>query len=218
LVNISADSGLRRRDLVGNVELVNSHTQFQVALYLAAVKFGWWVKIDEVNAAEPDALMYINSQLAPPYSANYYGKQVPVHEDFRLFVTYNPGLIGTKPLPPAFKDRFFPIKLEFPTEYQLQKMLVANGMPEIGEDRNENWTKAVVAYGVRSWEAHKSGRMRYQITPRRLMDAIELVKSGEDVFDSLEEAVIAAVDNYAEIRVLQDVLKNVKQEYEFGRI
>lgn len=212
LVNVSADAGLRRRDLTGNVELVNSHTQFQVAQYLAAVRNGWWVKIDEVNAAEPDALMYLNSQIAPPFAASFYGKSVKVHEDFRLFVTYNPGLIGTKPLPPAFKDRFFPIKLNFPNEGQLRRMLEANGMP------NKPWADMIVKFGLDAWAGHMQGRMRYQITPRRLMDAVTLVMlADESPVDALEQAVIAAVDSHAEVNALKKVLTDVKAQVTFSR-
>jgi len=208
LINISADAGLRRRDLTGNVELVNSHTQFMVAQYVAAAVNGWWAKIDEVNAAEPDALLFLNSQLAPPHAVNFYGTAMPVHPDFRLFVTYNPGLIGTKPLPPAFKDRFFPIKLAFPVESQLRKILIANGMP----DEYVDWTNAIVRFGMLAWDQHEKGRCRYQITPRRLMDTVELVLQGVGVWNALDAAVIAAVDNVAEIRVLKAVLRDLKNE------
>lgn len=219
MVHISADAGLRRRDLTGNVELVNSHTQFMVAQYVAAAVFGWWVKIDEVNAAEPDALMFLNSQMAPPFTVNFYGTSMLVHPNFRLFVTYNPGLIGTKPLPPAFKDRFFSLKMGFPSEYQLRRLLEANGMPERDDGSDSAWTDAVIAYGLKAWEQHEKGRMRYQITPRRLMDAVALVTAaGEDVFDALEAAVIAAVDNVAEQQVLKSTLQDVKRSYEFGRL
>lgn len=213
LVNISADSGLRRRDLTGNVELVNSHTQFMVAQYLAAVKNGWWVKIDEVNSAEPDALMYLNSQIAPPYSASFYGTTIKRHPDFRLFVTYNPGLVGTKPLPESFKDRFFPIKLSFPSEYQLKLMLLSNGAPEVPQ---LDW---VVKFGAAVWEGHEKGRYRYQITPRRLMDALDLVKlTNCDIWEALDASVLAMIDKTVETRAVGDVLARVKQEAEFGRI
>lgn len=213
LVNVSADAGLRRRDLTGNVELVNSHTQFQVAEYVAAAVNGWWAKIDEVNAAEPDALMYLNSQIAPPFTVNFYGTSMPIHPDFRLFVTYNPGLVGTKPLPESLKDRFFPIKLAFPNESGLRALLEANGMPE-----GEGWMDTVVKFGLKAWQRHEMGRMRYQITPRRLMDASLLVQvAGENVYNALEQAVIAAVDNMAEVRVLKEVLKSVKDEATYGR-
>lgn len=220
LVNISSDAGLRRRDLTGNVELVNSHTQFMVAEYVAAAVNGWWVKIDEVNAAEPDALMFLNSQIAPPYTVNFYGQSMKVHPDFRLFVTYNPGLTGTKPLPESLKDRFFPIKLQFPTTSQLRKLLEANGMPSQNlYEGTYDWTQVIVEYGRMAWESHEMGRMRYQITPRRLMDAVDLVKlADENVFDALEQAVIAAVDNVAESRVLKELLKTLKSTAEFGRM
>jgi len=219
LVNVSADAGLRRRDLTGNVELVNSHTRFMVSEYLAAVANGWWVTIDEVNAAEPDALMYLNSQIAPPHSASFYGQTVQVHPDFRLFVTYNPGLVGTKPLPESLKDRFFPVKLQFPNESTLRRMLEANGMPVKIDDGSVQWQDAIVNYGLSMWKQHELGRMRYQITPRRLMDAVTLVMhAGVEVYEALEAAVIMTVDNVSEVRVLEEALKSQKQAYQFGRL
>jgi hypothetical protein len=209
LVNISGDAGLRRRDLTGNTELLNGHTRFSVAEYATAAIMGWWAKIDEVNAAEPDALMYINSQLAAPYMVNFYGRSYPVHPNFRLFVTYNPGLVGTKPLPDAFKDRFFPVKLEFPTAAGLRQMLEANGMQHI-DHMNDEWMDVIVNYGAKAWQQHLDGRMRYQITPRRLMHAVMLVKQGLDVYKALKAAVVAAVDNPAEAKLLEQLIQTVK--------
>jgi hypothetical protein len=203
LVHVSADVGLRRRDLTGTTELVDHHTQFQVAEYAAAAIFGWWVKVDEVNAAEPDALLFMNSQLEEPRRVNFHGASYPVHPDFRCFVTYNPGLIGTKPLPQSFLDRFFPIKQEFPTAAQLKTILLAHGGGEIASELLD----AIVAFGVSAWESHKAGNMRYQITPRRLQDAITLVKLGESVKKTLSDSVLAIVDNPAEVAALERVLK-----------
>jgi len=211
LVSVSSDSGLRRRDLTGNPELVNGHTRFDVAEYAAAAVHGWWVMIDEINAAEPDALMYLNSQLAAPYRVNFYGRSYPVHPNFRLFATYNAGLVGTKPLPDSLKDRFFPIKLEFPNPNQLRSMLVANGMNHI-EHMNDQWMDAIVKYGELAWQQHLDGRMRYQITPRRLMDAVLLVQHNVNVFEALKDAVVAAVDNTAEAKVLNNLVNQLKSE------
>ena len=212
LVNVAADAGLRRRDLVGH-QLVNG-ANFLAAEYVAAAVNGWWAKIDDINAAEPDALMYLNHQLAPPFQVSYYGKSAPVHPDFRLFITYNPGLVGTKPLPPALQDRFFPIRLEFPNAQRLRMLLEANGMPK--HDDNP-WTDLVVDYGAACWEQHLKGRCRYQITPRRLMDAVTLVLAGEDVKDALEASVVDMVDNLAESRVLKETLKTAYDSWSFGR-
>lgn len=227
LVHIGADAGLRRRDLTGNTELINGHTSFMVAEYVTAAINGWWAIIDEANAAEPDAIMMLNSQIAPPYIINFYGKSAPVHPDFRLFITYNHGLVGTKPLPDSFKDRFFPIKLGFPSDEQLRRLLEANGMPEDGASAaGHNWStvgNAIVKFGRMAWEAHEKGQMRYQITPRRLMDAAWLLKSWDNtstdkVTDALEMAVLNAVDNTAEVTQLKRILDTIKNELMYGRL
>jgi hypothetical protein len=228
LVHIGADAGLRRRDLTGNTELISGHTSFMVAEYTAAAINGWWAIIDEANSAEPDAIMMLNGQIAPPYQVNFYGKSMPVHPDFRLFITYNHGLVGTKPLPDSFKDRFFPIKLSFPTDNGLRQLLVANGMPDdnstyIAGHGWEQAGKAIVRFARLAWEAHEKGQMRYQITPRRLMDAVFLIKSWNssdtaEVMDALEMAVINAVDNTAEVAQLKRLLDTVKNELQFGRL
>lgn len=227
LVHVGADAGLRRRDLTGNTELINGHTSFMVAEYAAAAVNGWWAIVDEANAAEPDAVMFMNGQIAPPYAINFYGKAAPVHPNFRLFITYNHGLVGTKPLPDSFKDRFFPIKLSFPTDLQLRALLVANGMPEDGNtSAGHSWSTtalAIIKFARMTWEAYEAGRMRYQITPRRLMDAVFLIKSWDNsstdkVADALDQAVISAVDNTAEVKQLQSILVNVKTELMNGRL
>ncbi len=205
LVHISADVGLRRRDLTGSVELVNGSTQFVVAEYAAAAVFGWWAKVDEVNAAEADALLFMNSQLEEPRRVNIHGRAYPVHPDFRCFVTYNPGLIGTKPLPQSFLDRFFPVKQPFPTVGQLKAMLINHN----GSSINEDTLTALCKFGQAAWEAHTSGKMHYQITPRRLMDAVDLIAFGETIKDALRESVLSIIGNQAEVNAMESVIAKV---------
>lgn len=206
LVTVSGDGGFRRRDLVGTQELQNGSSYFNVAEYAAAVVNGWWVLITEVNAADADALLFINSQLAPPYIINIHGMSYPVHKDFRLFVTYNPGLIGTKPLPPAFKDRFFPIKLGFFNHNELRDRLMAWGLPE--DTDPYNWPEQVVTFGIGMWGAHEAGQMRYQVSVRRLIDAIFLITSGtiSNTRAALRAAVIDAIDSPIEEKVAERIL------------
>lgn len=211
LVTVSGDGGFRRRDLVGSQELSNGSSYFQVGEYAAAAINGWWVLITEVNAADPDVLLFINSQLAPPKTVNVHGKAYPVHPNFRLFVSYNAGLIGTKPLPQSFKDRFFPVKISFFTENQLVNRLQKWGLPE----GDVSWAWAIVQYGLRMWSAHEKGKMRYQITVRRLVDAIDMVNMGvaNDAFAALKDAVVSAIDSPIEAKVAKQVLKDVRDDY-----
>ena len=166
---------------------------------------GWWVLLTEVNAADADALMFINTQLAPPYVISIGGRAYPVHPDFRLFVSYNPGLVGTKPLPQSFKDRFFSIKVPFFSKAQLRNILVAHGM-----DDNAVWCESVLEYGLRMWDAHERGQMRYQITSRRLMDAVVLMNlDGFTIKEAMSMAVIDSIDSPVEANVAKQILNSI---------
>jgi len=205
LVTIGGDAGFRRRDLVGSQQISNGRSYFEVAEYAAAVVNGWWALISEVNAADADALLFINTQLAPPYIINIAGKSYAVHPNFRLFVTYNAGLVGTKPLPQSFKDRFFSIKIPFWSKDGLRGLLQAHGMPE-GEEYDR-----LVNFAMLMWDAHERGTIRYQITSRRLMDAVELMKNGtHDAEDALKLAVLASIDSPLEVGTAKSLIEQSK--------
>lgn len=228
LVTVSGDGGFRRRDLVGTVELSGGSSFFNVVEYAAAVINGWWALITEVNAADADALLFINSQLAPPYVINIHGKAYPVHPEFRLFVSYNPGLIGTKPLPPAFKDRFFPVKMFFFSEVQLRDRLEAWGLPGTQDEVDVDSAREsiqngsiIVEFGVGMWQAHEDGKMRYQISVRRLIDTITLLnnKVVSDVWQALKLAVISTIDSNIEAKAAEQVMRSVRDQYNiYGRL
>lgn len=206
MVTIGGDAGFRKRDLVGTVHIANGRSFLEVSEYAAAVVNGWWVLLTEVNAADPDAILFINAQLAAPYVISVGGKTYPVHPNFRLFITYNPGLIGTKPLPQSFKDRFFSIQIPFPTEASLRSILEANGLPE-----EASYAYDLVRFGRAMWEAHERGQMRYQVTTRRLIDAVALVENriADDWREAVKMSVIEAIDSPVEQRAAQNVLGGI---------
>lgn len=212
LVTIGGDSGFRRRDLVGAQQISNGQSYFEVAEYAAAVVNGWWALITEVNAADADALLFINAQLAPPYIINIAGKSYPVHPDFRLFISYNPGLVGTKPLPQSFKDRFFSIKVPFWTEAALTKVLEAHGMPSLNEENTDSRYSVLISFAMRMWNAHERGTLRYQITSRRLRDAVELMKDPDcSVADAVKLAVMSAIDSTVEVSTATQILNDTNR-------
>ena len=209
LVTIGGDGGFRRRDLVGSLQIASGKSFFEVAEYAAAVVNGWWVLLTEVNAADADALLFINAQLAAPYIVTVAGKAYAVHPEFRLFVSYNAGLVGTKPLPQAFKDRFFSIQVPFFNESQLNSILIAHGAPD-----NEVTTE-ISKFGVELWKLHERGQVRYQVTSRRLMDAVTLLQAdvASSTVEALELAVIAAIDSPVEQNVVKQVLNTFRRGY-----
>ncbi len=209
LVTVGGDGGFRRRDLVGNLQIASGRSFFDVAEYAAAVVNGWWVLLTEVNAADADALLFINAQLAAPYICSIAGKAYAVHPDFRLFVSYNPGLVGTKPLPQAFKDRFFSIQVPFFSQTQLYSILVAHGAPET------EWVTEISKFGVELWKLHERGQIRYQVTSRRLMDAVTLLQENivSNTLEALEMSVVAAIDSPVEALTVKQVLNSFQRGY-----
>ena len=207
LVTVAGEGGLRKRDLTGSVDLINGSTVFNVAEFATAVVNGWWASITEINMAEPDVVILMNAIMADPYIININGKAYPVHKDFRLFVSYNPGLVGTKPLNQAFKDRFFSIQVPFYTNGTMRKVLKSHGMPD------EVWANIIVEYASRMWDAHERGLLRYQITTRRLIDSVLLMNENvcTDVFEALSMSVLAAIDMPAECKAAKMIMNETKE-------
>lgn len=204
-VVVNGDAGFRRRDIEGSTEIhpgVGSY--FKVAEFAAAAINGWGCILNEVNAADPDALMWINGILEVPHMINVHGKAYKVHKDFRLVVTYNPGLIGTKALPQAFKDRFFPIKLGFPPREFLKRLLVAKG----GMAEHAGYGERLMTYAEDAWDMHVKGNLRYQISPRRLFDVVFLMDSGvtRDLDEAVKQAIVDAVDSASDAQMLIKLL------------
>lgn len=203
LAIIGGDAGFRTKDLTGSVTMENGSTVFEVAEYAMAAIQGWWVLATEVNAADPDSLMFMNRQLAAPYVVNLNGKAYPVHPNFRLFITYNHGLVGTKPLPQSLKDRFYSIKVPFFTQQQLVKRLAA-----IRQGKPQEYVEYIAKFGVDMWKSYENGGMRYQITTRRLVDALRLFELLPELAPKtiITKAVIGAIDSVVDAKAAQTVL------------
>jgi hypothetical protein len=84
---------------------------------IKAMKYGWWVILDEVNLAEPQILERLNSLLekTPTLKATETSPAIEyggssgelVHSSFRIFATMNPAeYSGRIALSPAYKDRW----------------------------------------------------------------------------------------------------------------
>lgn len=205
-VVVNGDAGFRRRDVEGSVEIQGGTTFFKVAEFAAAAINGWGCILNEVNAADPDALLWINGILEVPNMVTVHGKAYPVHPDFRLVVTYNPGLIGTKALPQAFKDRFVPVKLGFPSQDFLRKLVIAK--TGLNPANPPYWLDRMLRFAQDAWAAHEKGTLRYQISPRRLFDAVFLMNEqvAQGVDEALRMAVVEAVDSAADTQVLERII------------
>ena len=202
LVNINAEGGLRARSMVGSIQDLGT---YQVAQFIMAAVRGAWAKIDEANAAEADVMVFLNSLLAPPRRVTINGVAYNVHPDFRLCLTYNPGLVGTKPLPDSLKDRLYPFKVPFPTEAVLRKMLKANGV-EMEVPEAERMIE--FAMQVANLTAHQG--IRYNITLRRLLDAWTDILDGASLYDALMNSVVAGIDSTLDMNKVAEIVNRYR--------
>lgn len=199
LVSVPGDAGFHKRDLTGIQQIADGRSVIMAAEYATAAVKGWWCVIDEVNSADADALMYINSQIERPFKVQLFGRTYPVHKNFRLFVTYNKGLVGTKMLPQATLDRFSLFKISYPDEEFMTKLLILKGASDMRE------VMILLEVASLMW----SERLRYQLSPRRLFDAILFARSNprKKIERFLEQSILPYVWSEPEVDTVKGIIK-----------
>jgi len=171
LAVVTADGGLRKRDLVGQRELIAGSTIFTAAEFATAAKQGDWALIDEANMAEPEAMSFINGMTDRPAQAGstfqVAGQTVEVHPDFRCFMTRNPNYVGTRRMNEALRDRFWSIEVPPLSGKALATMFKAHGMKKAFINQAVFLTDTL-------YKAWKDNRIGYQISPRRGLAASKM--------------------------------------------
>ena len=175
LAVITADGGLRRRDMIGQREMINGTTYFETGEFASAAKNGDWALIDEVSMAEADALGFLLGMTDRCGSVGSTftigGKVFDVHPDFRCFITRNPGYAGTKAMNEALKDRFYTFEVAPLLDEDLTKMLKAHATSRHNREIHIPQSVPVVSALYRAWEKNS---IAYQISPRRVLVAMKL--------------------------------------------
>jgi hypothetical protein len=178
LAVITADGGLRRRDMIGQREMINGTTYFEAGEFASAAKNGDWALIDEVSMAEADALGFLLGMTDRCGSVGSTftigGKSVDVHPDFRCFITRNPGYAGTKTMNEALKDRFYTFEVAPLLDDDLTEMLKAHATSKYQRDVFIPQSVPVVSGLYRAWEKNS---IAYQISPRRVLVAMQLANA-----------------------------------------
>lgn len=111
-VNLNGQTG--REDLVGRYVLKNNATEWQDGLLVHAMRHGYWILLDELNAALPEVLFCLqavterrNGELGTLILTEHDGEAITPHPDFRIFATCNPpSYVGLKDLNTATLSRF----------------------------------------------------------------------------------------------------------------
>ena len=207
LAVVTADGGLRKRDLVGTRELIGGRTVFQASEFATAAKNGDWALIDEANMAEPDALGFLNGMLDRPASTGSTfvvgGKAIEVHPDFRCFMTRNPNYQGTKPMNEALRDRFWSINVPPLLGDALEAMLKAHQV-------KKDYIPDAVALIEALYRAWQGNRISYQVSPRRALSSAKMADLTKKPFrDVLTDSILTKIDVEHERNAVEAVIQTV---------
>lgn len=114
---VSLNGGVTVEDLVGHWVLKPDENGISATIWIdgiltQAVKKGWVLAVDEINAASAEILFILNPILDDErilVLASKNGEVIEAHPNFRLVATCNPteqGYAGTHEINEALKDRF----------------------------------------------------------------------------------------------------------------
>ena len=210
LAIITADGGLRKRDLIGQREIANGTTYFDAGEFATSAKNGDWALIDEANFADADAMGFLNGMTdragTEGSTFNIGGKVIDVHPDFRCFITRNQGYAGTKNMNEALRDRFWTIEVPPLLDDDLVLMLRSHDMPKVfAQDAS-----FLVSALYRTWEKNQ---ITYQVSPRRALVAYQLAEKlgseREDFKKLLEKSVLTKIDAKHDKEAVQHQIKTI---------
>lgn len=174
---VNLNGGTTADELVGRILLNKEGTFWADGILTEAVRKGYWIVLDEINAAGADVLFALHSLLDDDKMlvlAENDGEIVRPHENFRLFATMNPSgdYAGTREMNKALMSRF-PLVLtaSYPKEKEEVDILVERTAidPKIA--------MSLVKVANDSRAAYKEGKMDFPFSTRDLLHVSKIATS-----------------------------------------
>ncbi len=212
------NNGFRRLNLNGSttIEELNGHyTADDKAVGLRwidgilpeAMKNGYWLLLDELNASLPEILFVLQSVLDDDkflVLPEHEGEIIRPHKDFRIFATMNPSLeyAGTKDLNKALLSRF-PIVIQTQYPDAVREMeIIRTHSPKTTDKEASLMVR--VAEEIRKGKANSS--LSFICSTRELINWAKLSQ-----FMPIEQAVEIALLNKVELpsdkKTVEDIIK-----------
>lgn len=198
LLSLNCDGRFSNKNLTGEREIKDGTSYFSRSEFAEMAITGGWVILNEINYADSDSITSLNGVVAPPYRINVDNKDYPVHKDFRLFITYNPLLSGTKPLPEALRDRFFPIPVPRPSEPMMQQILQSNAV-------TKQHSILLARLGEKIAEKSKERAIRFQLSTRRLIDVGHLLDLDYGWPEAVDYGILSLVESSTDREVIRKI-------------
>lgn len=172
-----------------------------------AMKMGYWLLLDEINACLPEITFTLHSLLDDDKMLvleEHEGEIIRPHENFRVFATMNPSMeyAGTKDLNKALLSRF-PIVLQ--TEYPdpiHEIQIIKSHIPNTSDADLALMVR--VAEGIR--QGKQSGSISFICSTRELINWANLRQS-MPMRESAQLAVLNKCELQTDKRTVEDIFK-----------
>jgi|GEM_PF-5868942 midasin (ATPase involved in ribosome maturation) len=124
IIRVNLNVNVSQEDLWGQNVLIKdgeaSIIKFKDGPVVNAIKNGYWLLLDEINAALPEVLFSLHALLERNKKEIYVPilqDNLQVHEEFRVIATMNPSdeYFGTRSLNQAFLSRFMIVEMGIPS-------------------------------------------------------------------------------------------------------
>ena len=172
-LNLNGQTGTE--EIIGKILLQNGSTYWVDGVLIDAMRKGYWILLDEINAASPEVLFAIHSLLDDDgyiVLSEHSGEIVKPHPHFRLFAAMNPSgdYAGTKEMNQALISRFYVVKLEHPVPAIEQQILKNRA------GITEKAAEEMVAFAGEVRKMKRDEKIQFTLSTRELIQWAELWK------------------------------------------
>lgn len=202
-LNLNGQTGTE--EIIGKILLQNGSTYWVDGVLIDAMRKGYWVLLDELNAASPEVLFAIHSLLDDDgyiVLAEHNGEIVRPHPGFRLLAAMNPSgdYAGTKELNQALMSRFYVVKMDYPSEVTEKSILMERA--KITKEA----ASEMVAFAKEVRKMKQDDKIQFSLSTRELIQWAELWKVYKRKY--LVSAEMAILNKLAphEISAVKDLL------------
>lgn len=174
---VNLNGGTTADELVGRILLNKEGTYWADGILTEAVRKGYWIVLDEINAAGADVLFALHSLLDDDRMLvlpENDGEIVHPSDEFRLFATMNPSgdYAGTKEMSKALTSRFpLVLKASYPKESEEVKII------EERTGLSEELAIALVKVANDARPAYNEGKMDFPFSTRDLIYVAQIAKA-----------------------------------------
>lgn len=179
---LSLNGGCTVEDLVGHWSIISKKgsavTVWIDGILTQAMRYGWVLVIDEINAAPADVLFKLNSVLDDErilILTEKDGEIINAHPDFRLVATMNPtelGYAGTQEVNESLADRFHTqIKIDYNEKVERKILRSMNVSKDIIDD--------IMSFTGKMRKAYTENNITTPLSTRTLMNLARKIQSGD---------------------------------------